>query len=206
MNTTRLSKHYEALTPWERVPLIQAAALRGDPAERERLARSTPTHAYRLPDYWGLSEGLQRLAKLVLLLQFDLAAPYWQGLALLAEVDQVFPPEEAERQADRLWACLRMLAFRWVRLTDAWQTLGVDLNLDGAALLRHLPGAATMQRFEAEARAVAFTPEEALTFLRSGGGDGDVVPGERPEIHLETADEMAAAFRQYLADHLAEWS
>jgi hypothetical protein len=67
MNTTALSHHYECLTPWERLPLMVAASLRGDELEADRLARKAPTSTFRVPNYRGLSEGLHQLVFLYLI-------------------------------------------------------------------------------------------------------------------------------------------
>ena len=46
---------------------MAAAAARGDAVEGDRLARSAPRMDCRVPDYWGLCEGLEELATLYLL-------------------------------------------------------------------------------------------------------------------------------------------
>jgi hypothetical protein len=58
VNTKALSKLYDRLTPWERLPLITAAVERGDDAETHRLSRSAPRLHLSLPDYHGSSDGL----------------------------------------------------------------------------------------------------------------------------------------------------
>jgi hypothetical protein len=58
MNSNSLARHYNKLTPWERVPLIIAAGLRDDGTERERLVSSAPTNLFHVPDFRGLSEDL----------------------------------------------------------------------------------------------------------------------------------------------------
>ena len=83
MNTNGLARRYEALTPWERLPLLVAASARGDEVERDRLARSAPQHDFRVPDYWGLCEGLEELATMYLLHQLELAALYGRVVGLL---------------------------------------------------------------------------------------------------------------------------
>jgi hypothetical protein len=62
MTTKKLSRYYQTLTPWERLPLIVAASERGDAVEREQLVRSSLRHGFRVPDYWGLAEELDELA------------------------------------------------------------------------------------------------------------------------------------------------
>jgi hypothetical protein len=76
MNINHLARYYQTLTPWERLPLIMAASGRGDSTEEQRLISSAARKAVRVPDYWGLSEGLDDLAKLYLLEQLDLATRY----------------------------------------------------------------------------------------------------------------------------------
>jgi len=45
MNTASLARHYDALTPWERWPLLIAAEARADDVEHDRLAQSAPLTA-----------------------------------------------------------------------------------------------------------------------------------------------------------------
>jgi hypothetical protein len=58
MNTNGLAKHYGILTPEERLPLILAAADRGDAAEADRLAHTAPRKGWELPDYHGFGQAL----------------------------------------------------------------------------------------------------------------------------------------------------
>lgn len=47
MNTNTLVRHYDRLTPWERVALVMAAVARGDETERQRLADTAPISGSR---------------------------------------------------------------------------------------------------------------------------------------------------------------
>src|SRR5690348_10803104 len=111
MNSDHLARHYEALTPWERLPLIVAASARGDAVEEDRLARSAPRHAFRLPDFWGLAEGLDDLMKLYLLQQLDLAAFYWRFTAYLADRDLPGDRRQKRQRQKRGWQLVHMLAY-----------------------------------------------------------------------------------------------
>ena len=82
MNTHALARYYEVLTPWERLALLVAAAGRADEVESRRLAESAPKVGFRLPNYWGLAEGLDSLGKLDLLRQLDAAALYGRVLGV----------------------------------------------------------------------------------------------------------------------------
>jgi hypothetical protein len=63
MNTTNLVRQYDALTPWEKLPLIVAAAGRGGEVEETRLANSAPRLNLQIANCWGLVEGLDLLAR-----------------------------------------------------------------------------------------------------------------------------------------------
>src|SRR5947209_20597717 len=78
MNTNGLARHYDTLTPRERLPLIMAASARGDAVERDRLARSAPREHFSLPDYHGLAEGVLLAALLRGLAVLELAARFRQ--------------------------------------------------------------------------------------------------------------------------------
>jgi hypothetical protein len=102
MNATNLVRHYDALTPWERLPLIVAAAGRGDEVEGQRLVRSAPRLQFGIADCWGLVQGLDHLAKHYLLVQLDRAALYWRVMDIL----------DQEPGATRQWAW-RFARLRW---------------------------------------------------------------------------------------------
>ena len=75
---------------------------------------SAPRNGFRVPDYWGLADGLDDLAKLYLLEQLDLAAFYWRFAAMLDQ-EPLVRPSRADRQRDeRRWKLLKMLAYRYV--------------------------------------------------------------------------------------------
>ena len=76
MTTKQQARYYQTLTPWERLTLIVAASVRGDGVEEDRLACSAPKQGFRVPDYWGLAEGLDDLAKQYVLKQLDLDVWY----------------------------------------------------------------------------------------------------------------------------------
>jgi hypothetical protein len=98
MNTALLARHYDVLTPWERLPLLVAAAARADEVEQDRLARAAPKQAFRVPDYWGLLEGLEGLAQLYVLRQLDSAACFWRLLGALEQEALVATPSSHEQE------------------------------------------------------------------------------------------------------------
>jgi hypothetical protein len=144
MNTNGLARHYKALTPWERLPLIAAASVRADEVERNRLTRSAPTHDLRVPDYWGLGEGLEELATLYLLHQLDLAALYWRIAGHLDRRPLVRAQKRNRRR--RLRNGLRMLAYRCVMRADGWKLLCAGLQVDPEGVLRDMPGHETVRQ------------------------------------------------------------
>jgi hypothetical protein len=209
MNTDQLARHYETLTPWERLPLIVAACERGDAVEEERLGRSAPRNGFRVPDYWGLAEGLDDLAKLYLLEQLDLAALYWRFAAVL-DREPLGRPSRADRERDeRCWQLLKMLAYRHVVRADGWRLLCSQMHLDPVVLLKELPGHDAVQQMEPVARLFAFSAEEALAFLRAQAEavrpTEDETPAVRREYKIDTAADVAQSMRAFLQERLDGW-
>jgi len=96
------------------LPLIVAASSRADDVEVDRLIRSAPRHALRVPDYWGLAEGLKELATYYLLEQLDLAASYWQVMTF-REQGPLPSARKAQRQhqqqQEQRWQLTQMQAY-----------------------------------------------------------------------------------------------
>jgi hypothetical protein len=209
MNTDHLARHYEVLTPWERLPLIVAASARADEVEKDRLARSAPKNGFRVPDYWGLAEGLDDLVKLYVLKQLDLAALYWRLAGLLEQEPWDRPTRQEPQRDERRWQLLKMLAYRYVVRADGWRLLCAELPIDPEVLMRELPGYDAVQQMEQVARLIAFSAEEALAFLCA---EAEAVrPAEegerkvRREYKIDTAADVARSMREFLQARLDEW-
>jgi hypothetical protein len=209
MTTKQLARYYETLTPWERLPLLVAACQRGDAAEEERVARSAPWSGFQLPDYWGLAEGLDDLAKLYLLAQLDLAGLYWRFTAVLDQ-EPLGRPSRQERQRDeRCWQLLKMLCYRFVVRADGWRLLCTELHIDPVVLLKELPGYESVQQMEPVARLLALSAEEALDFLRADAAARRPAAEETPALQraykVETAADVAQSMRAFLQAQLNKW-
>ena len=209
MNTNSLSRFYDTLTPWERLPLLVAAAVRDDEVERARLIRAAPQQVFQLPDYWGLSQGLDDLVKLHLLEQLELAVHYWQLTARLDEEPRCGNPRRQRRRQERLGQLVRMLAYRCLVRADGWRLLCAELHLDPEVLPRALPGHEAVRQMEQLARLEAFSAEEAIAFLREAT-EGDPAAGGKTSAlqggcRIETAADVAASMREFLREGLGFW-
>jgi hypothetical protein len=210
MNTTNLARHYEVLTPWERLALLLAAAGRADDVEGLRLAESAPQVGFRLPDYWGLAEGLDNLVKLYMLKQLDLAAIHWRVLGVLDQEPLPGETQKGKKRHDRLWRGIQTLAFRFVVRADGWKLLCRHLQIDPDFVLRDLPGYETVCQMEQVARPIACTAEEALAWLqqvteRDAAAEG-ALPQLGPGYRLDTAEDVARSMREFLEEEMAAWS
>jgi hypothetical protein len=194
-NTKALAKLYDCLTPWERVPLIVSASLRGDGAERGRLMDTAPKSFYRLPDYHGLADGLQRLAAYHVMTQLECAVLFWRAIGLLDQRallgEDKGPPER------RMSRVVGMIAYTIATHADAWKQFWAELNLDPGFLLKGLPGNAIVGEVEEAARDLALTAEEIPAVLREEKGE-DAQP--------VTAASLVKQMREYVQDHLETWS
>ena len=163
MNTRSLAQHYDALTPWERVPLILAATGRGDYLEEERLRRSAPKLSYLIPDHYCLGDKLFRLADFYVMRQLELAAHYWQTRAHLENRSARRSPKRAGAPLDK---ALNVLIYRCVVLADAWSSICADLHIDPEILVRDHPCYATVRHMERLARFTPCSMAEAVASVR----------------------------------------
>ncbi len=192
MNANAVARHYGQLTAWERLPLLLAALNRGDDAEAERLASSTPTRTALVPHHHDLQLELFQLSTIHQMQQMDRAYRMACATALLraGHIDS----DEANRH-------LRMLAFGFVVEADAWKLLSAELKIDPEAILRHLPGCDLVRDMEEAARKIAFTEEEALAYLRSELEAAELEAGQPPAARrkytIDTAAGVARGMRAY---------
>jgi hypothetical protein len=194
MNTNGLAKLYEHLTPAERLPLILAASARGDEAERNRLARSAPKAAFRLPDYHGLAEAMRFASMLQLIELLDAAAYYWQSVGLLEQ--EILGAKKDKELRNRFEKMTRIFAYLFVVKLDGWRLFCARHNYDTDFLLRGLPGYGTVCRAEEEAREMAFTPEEADEWAKRSRKDAP---------RLIRPEDEAAAIGVLVKSHAQWW-
>jgi hypothetical protein len=182
MNPKVLTKYYDQLTARERLMLLVAASVRGDPVERQRLLDSAPRAAYLLPHHHALAQALSEAATMHLLTLLEVAANFWQWWGLWgwselrsqrrAGPDQAGVPdaEEAEdEQAEvvRVMCMVRYQAYLFVTHQEGWKQFCQAWPLEPEALLQIKPGWDMVVRTEAQAREHAYAPEDAAMFLLS---------------------------------------
>jgi hypothetical protein len=195
MNTDALAKLYDRLTPFERLPLIAAAAGRGDDVELDRLMRSAPRAHYRLPDYHGLGEvlTLMSLFHATQVLQLGLLK---QQFLLTANDWEEFVVDEADQaRAKHMYGMARVAAYRVDVQIDAWRRLCADLHFDPEIMLKDLPCYDQMRFAEEAARVAACTREEADAFFARPG---------REAVAL-TAEDLAKSMRAFIDERVASW-
>jgi hypothetical protein len=210
MNTTSLVRQYDALTPWERLPLIVAAAGRGDKVEENRLAQTAPRVDFRIANCWGLVQGLDLLARHYLLVQLDRAVIYWRVMNLLDKEPLFGQTRKAKQREERLWRGVETLAYRIVVQADAWKLFCRQLQIHPDVPLKDLPGHEAVSHVEKLARNLACTHEEACTRLRDAlACDQSSVANAPPDtsaFHHDTAEEVARFMREFLETQIAAWS
>ncbi len=196
MNLKCLTRLYDRLTAWERLPLLRAARERGDTAEVQRLARSAPRRAFTVPDYYGLAEGVDQLAQMHALCLLERVACYWRASGWLrrGHVEREADAEDSERS--RHWVeVARMWAYLFTVEARAWEQLMVEMHLDPEALLRDLPGYETLRQAGKAIPLVAFTEEEAAAYLRR----------RNPQARPPTVETIRVAMREFLESCLKRW-
>jgi hypothetical protein len=214
MNTTGLAKHYGHLTAPERLPLLMAAALRGDEEERLRLMGSAPKVGFQVPDYFGLGNALTEATTLYLLTLLDLAANFWQWWGLWLAPKGPTDSDKGKRKATakanqsrefRLYCMVRYHAYRFVAHVDAWKQFCSELTIDPEAGLNLLPGWDIATRTRVQAGELAFTREDAALFLLSEAVEPDGAEAAVMEVlQVETVEGLAKAWHTIL-DRRQKW-
>jgi hypothetical protein len=210
VQTTRLARNYDVLSCWERLPLLVAAAARGDTVEVGRFTRSAPSDVFCVPDCHALVRGLAFLAHSYLLQQLNRAALFWKMIGFM---DQE-PPKAGKRGEGRvddgLARGVRVLGRSFVVSADGWQLFCQRLDIDPDVPLRGLPGYEAVRQMDELARAMSCTPDEMSAWLgealgrddRSAGGAHATEFAEPPD----TAETVAQGMLAFLEGELAIWS
>lgn len=187
MNTNALAKHYDKLTPRERLPLIMAASARGDEEERGRLVRAAPKVAYSLPNYFGLAQAFSELSAFHLMELLNLAALYFRALG--------FADSDDEKISERMLDCALLFGFLLKVQLAGWRLFCAEHGFEPEICWMPLPGYETMKTAEKIAQAAAFLPEGAVAYAKKAG---------RADPTLPTAEGIAAGLRTVL-EMRAEW-
>jgi hypothetical protein len=194
MNSDALARLYDQLDPFERLPLMIAAGVRGDKTEQRRLSEAAPHMNRWLPNYYPLARALDQTVHYHLLNLLDLAAKFWQWWAmdaveLLLEDTSASGHSEQERSEE---SC-RYFASRFIAYFDGWKQFCAELHIDPEARMNFMIGWSTIVRTEEIARAQAFTPEEAEPFLHAATMPGPEKPSlERGTVPVESPETIAA--------------
>jgi hypothetical protein len=197
MNTDALARLYDRLTPSERLPLILAAADRGDDAEVQRLVHAARRVHLSLPDHHGLSDGLVLLALVHRIEQLDLGLLFWHALGVVAHLEAFPLGKQDQPRLDRLWDGIRLAAYRFCMKADGYRRLCAELQIEPGALLRGVRGSDAVQLTEQAARALCGSPEAAAATWRRRFGPEHAPP--------PTAEGAARALRAILDSRLAWW-
>jgi hypothetical protein len=118
VTSAKLSKHYGALDPAERLALVLAAGARGDDVEHARLMGSAPRVMWQVPDTFGRSLALLVVSAHMRMKVLELAALFFRTRALAREMDGT-SAERLECVAGVYGYLFRTHAEGWVRFCAA---------------------------------------------------------------------------------------
>jgi hypothetical protein len=197
MDTNPLARHYESLKPRERFPLIVAAFLRGDDAERNHLLRSAPRDSFRIPDYYGLADGLQRIALRHSATLLEITASYRQAVGCMDEQERIELVAKGHAPQERFRGLARLLAYCFVIRVEAWNRLLAELKIDSEFFLKDIPGYNTICRATESMQAWAFTEAEARTYTCNK---------RQEDSQIASVESVLAEMRALLDAHLQYWS
>jgi len=187
MNVNGLSKLYDRLKPAERLPLIVAAAVRGDEVERQRLALSAPKALYQVPDHFALGMAMQEVSTIHIVALLDLAANFWLWWGLWGWGEHPSRKKTAEREV-RTFGLVQWYAYQFTINDQAWQRLCAEMKIEAAAMLDFMPGANILQRTREHIPDLVPTFEQACIILRLA--DIEVVMPPTVEEVLDSLREL----------------
>ncbi len=130
MNTKSLHPHYQALKPWERIPLMLAALGRDDKSDLQRLVSSAPQKRWEVNDYYFDMKALHEVAMIHHCHQLELVAKTLKALWFRAETSGMGDKQDA--LASKAILKLRR-EMAWEQL--AWISLCKELNIDADSVL-----------------------------------------------------------------------
>jgi hypothetical protein len=197
MNTNGLAKHYNQLTPRERLPLIAAAQRRGDQRECQRLAASAPRVGFNIGNHHGLVEGLE-LSACCLMLECLNFAGHFLLVHWTADATELVPRGQKlgasqNRSQDIAGIFAYLLCVKW----EAWQTFCAEMNVEGDFVVRDLPGFDLLSRVVEIARDMAATREQADAFVQRKEG---------PDARVWTADLVVKGMHEFVEFCSQQWS
>lgn len=134
MTTKSLERVYENLTGRERWSLVVQAGIRGDEAERERLARSARSETFRIADYTHYGHAFERVRSFAIEAQLELAAEFWRRYALFRGVAPKTDDPASEEAAQQACDLLLVYAYLLTTWADGWREFCSELGIDSEAL------------------------------------------------------------------------
>jgi hypothetical protein len=154
MRTVDLSKHYDHLSPRERVAMITSAEMRGDEVEVARLHATAPQSTWRVKEHIWYGDALTQLTMAYAIEQLDRLVCYHRAIAFL---------DDTERP--RLEASSRVLAYHLVRASNGWDLFCTRLGFPAPGPLATLPVHQTIADGVALARHFAYSQVEMADWL-----------------------------------------
>ena len=130
MSTNSLQKQYNALKPWERIPLVLASLKRDDKSDLENLISSAPKIACQMNDYYFNMKALHEVAMIHYCHQLELVAKLMKAMWYRAETGGMNKKQAA--LANKAILKLRR-EMAWCHM--AWLSMCKDLNIDATTIL-----------------------------------------------------------------------
>ncbi len=158
MTSAKLSKHYGALGPAERLALVLAAGARNDDVERERLMGSAPRVTWQVPDTFGRALTLLVMSSQHRMKVLELAALVFRTRALATEMTGT--------SAERLECVAVVYGYPFRARRDGWARFCAAEQLDATVCERASPGADVLKLVHQEAAAFGFTEAQARVLIR----------------------------------------
>jgi hypothetical protein len=210
MDTELLARHYDQLTPLERFPLIVAASVRQDEAERARLVRSAPRMTWEMPHHWGVARTFESLASFHFMKLLDLAAGYFLAFSAVGR--------RRKKDADALdgWQDAMYLGYEFVTYLAGWRQFCAELPVDPEIFWKLLPGYQTVK--DAEELATGSTDRQVYGIAYKAVGaarylaraivddpDWDVDEESLTKYWPVTANGIAASLRLAWKEEVSKW-
>lgn len=190
MSMNGLAKQYGKLSARERFVLMEAAELRDDQSELQRLEAAAQRRVYEIADYTPFTDSWRSLEMAFLADMMYECASFWQAFYLATRHD------DGDHMPDLLFA----LAYRAITLFGGWARFCEGVQIEPPGNIQEYGGWSFITDTIETARAFAFTEEQMRGWL----AEQHNIAVDRIAT-ISNAESKAAQYADAYAHLLRQW-
>lgn len=166
MNLKSIRKDYEHLNALERLSLLDNAISRDDESEIKAIVAASPRKTFSQPDYVEMFEKITKIRFCNLIVRLGYVMDF-----------ELFLRFDSESEDDSISNNTRLIAYLYVRATDAWKAVSDELCLRvdyEKEIGKIFIAVGLLFIKDGLLREIAFTETEAKDYIEKRSGDGKI--------------------------------